>query len=89
MNSERRSVWLTQTQRDVLAGLAFTDSIDEIVAAWDAAPADPAEAVRGALVVPQPKGGTSGGLINYAHAVRAVLVALGYSQDAPTGKEPE
>jgi hypothetical protein len=57
MSDQPRAVWLTREQRDVIGKLdasgyvpiRFLRVADEIVAAWDAAPADPGEAVREAL----------------------------------------
>jgi hypothetical protein len=52
-----RPVWLTREQRDTLAWLGETGvtvfdraRVREAVAAWDAAPADPAEAIRRTLI---------------------------------------
>lgn len=43
-----RPVWLTKEQRDWLTSYNSVRT-DEVVAAWDAAPADPAEALREAI----------------------------------------
>lgn len=69
-----RPVWLTRAQVEAIDAAALDGQPDlyAIVAAWDAAPADPAEAVADVL------DRESGDLARERHAIRdAVLRALG------------
>lgn len=72
-----RPVWLTREQRDLLTRWRYRE-LDEIVAAWDAAPADPAEAIDRVLT------SLSGDLHRERIEQReAVLAALGMPEVKP------
>lgn len=76
-----RLVWVTQEQRDFLARASDPyrwPEERELMAAWDAAPADPAEAAHSALCSLPPHD-----MPHYPGvAARAVLAALGVPPEA-------
>lgn len=72
MSDQTRAVWLTREQRDALDD--YLEFNQRIVAAWDAAPADPAEAIE--------QGMFDSGASWEPQTVAAVLAALGAPRSA-------
>lgn len=84
--SDTRLVPMTREQRDWLAlllpGMSFNEHIPGgLIGAWDAAPADPAEAVRTSVEL-------FGGVWISDKMADAVLVALGYPDGSPRQGNP-